>query len=146
MAFDSARGRAVLFWRHVLHHRPNHVWPDVGMERFDLDDRFNERTFAATPARDGVRRSTANTVMFGGLADGSFRDTATWTWNGSTRSQATTSGPVTRFGHAMAYDAARQKVVLFGGFGGSGDVKTSCKTRGSGTEARGQDGVDRPFA
>jgi hypothetical protein len=64
-------------------------------------------------------------VLFGSVSD-------TWVWNGSAWTQRTNAAdPVTgepplgvpappeRAGHAMAYDAARREVVLFGGFGGN---------------------------
>jgi hypothetical protein len=37
-----------------------------------------------------------------------------WLWT-----QKEDIGPSPRYGHAMAYEAARQRVVLFGGSGGS---------------------------
>jgi len=71
----------------------------------------------------------AQVVMFGGLADtntspffAALSDTTLWgaalvsTW-----SQALpASSPPARYGHTMAYDAAQQQVVLFGGAGSTG--------------------------
>ncbi len=58
-------------------------------------------------------------VLFGGANEYNFSDFAdTWEWDGNAwieRSPATS--PTQRFGHAMAYDAARGRVVLFGGYG-----------------------------
>lgn len=124
MAFDAARGRAVLFGGMSYAGGPityGQTWEWNGSTWTTVATTGPSPRHLHAMAYDAAR---ANTVMFGGLADGSFRDTATWTWNGSAWSQATTTGPVPRFGHSMAYDAARQRVVLFGGFGGSGDVKT----------------------
>ena len=63
-------------------------------------------------------------VLFGGMqkpdtsASGSFKQD-TWEWNGEagTWTERTASGtkPSARFGHGMAYDPGRSKVVLFGG-------------------------------
>ena len=39
----------------------------------------------------------------------------TWEWDGTTWILVSTSGPTGRCGHAMAYDASRKRVVLFGG-------------------------------
>jgi Bacterial Ig-like domain (group 2) len=45
----------------------------------------------------------------------------TWRWNGSGWAMAANAGPPgPRFGPAMAYDAHRNRVVLFGGFTGAG--------------------------
>jgi hypothetical protein len=63
------------------------------------------------------------TVLFGGV-DGStfgYRN-QTWIWDGSNWHQAhPANSPPERFGHAMAYDPAAQKVVLFGGYGDYGE-------------------------
>jgi Galactose oxidase, central domain len=45
----------------------------------------------------------------------------TWLWDGRAWSEAKVSGPPARCLHAMAYDAHRQKVVLFGGGNGGND-------------------------
>ncbi|MBK7581895.1 MAG: hypothetical protein IPI67_17010 [Myxococcales bacterium] len=60
------------------------------------------------------------TVLFGGQ-DGSGQMGDTWVWNGTTWTKKCTacvtgtSQPSARAGHAMVYDAARNKTVLFGG-------------------------------
>lgn len=41
----------------------------------------------------------------------------TWTWDGNTWTQAQNAGPSARYGHAMAYDSIRDRIVLFGGLG-----------------------------
>jgi hypothetical protein len=56
-------------------------------------------------------------VLFGGSVGAEPTDD-TWEWDGDTwivRTPATR--PPARYGHAMAYDAARGKTVLFGGLG-----------------------------
>lgn len=63
-------------------------------------------------------RERGESVLFGGYASsGSMADT--WVWNGSTWTDATPMGtdpsPAARTAAAMAYDAARKQVVLFGG-------------------------------
>lgn len=48
-----------------------------------------------------------------------YRDT--WVWNGTDWTQRNPAqAPLERFAHAMAYDAARKQVVLFGGFSRAG--------------------------
>ena len=58
-------------------------------------------------------------VLFGGLhAIGREEGTLmgdTWEWNGTGWKQVATTGPQPRGWHAMAYDEARDKVVLYGG-------------------------------
>jgi hypothetical protein len=57
-------------------------------------------------------------VMFGGdsLQSRLFNDT--WEWDGTNWAQVQDIGPPPRLQHAMAYEAARQRVLLFGGNGG----------------------------
>jgi len=58
-------------------------------------------------------------VLFGGQNGVTYGySSQTWVWNGSNWQQMQPAvSPPPRFGHAMAYDALRQKVVLFGGYG-----------------------------
>ncbi len=62
-------------------------------------------------------------VLFGGVYYGSgvsyFNDTWTWDWTTSAWTRVATSGPTARYGSAMAYDAKRAEVVLFGGVPGT---------------------------
>jgi len=62
-------------------------------------------------------------VLFGGRAAGGVPPAnvtdETWEWNGTTMTWAQfapATRPAARGQHAMAYDAARQQIVLFGGF------------------------------
>ncbi len=57
------------------------------------------------------------TVMFGGVAPGGLLGD-TWEWDGKAWTQVMIPGPQARYGHAMAYDADRQRTVLFGGQNG----------------------------
>lgn len=123
MAFDSLRGRAVLFGGLAYTTGPvtfGQTWEWNGSTWASVASTGPSPRYLHAMAFDAARQ---NTVLFGGLADGVSRDTFTWTWNGSTWTTAATTGPSARFGHAMAYDPVRQRVVLFGGFGGNGDVK-----------------------
>lgn len=40
----------------------------------------------------------------------------TWEWNGEVWNQVADTGPRPRRGHAITFDSARQRIVLFGGF------------------------------
>ena len=62
-------------------------------------------------------------LLFGGTGSegttGSGDRNSTWRWDGSTWVRVATSGPTPRFGAAIAYDAIRQRVVLYGGQSGT---------------------------
>jgi M6 family metalloprotease-like protein len=62
-------------------------------------------------------------VLFGGQDGVSYLNrNQTWIWDGSNWHQAhPAASPPARFGHAMAYDPVRRKVVLFGGYGDYGE-------------------------
>lgn len=66
------------------------------------------------------------TVLFGGYGTGKPHDppvseyespvkSETWTWDGKAWSLRTSKGPQARYWHAMAYDAPRESVLMFGG-------------------------------
>ncbi len=58
-------------------------------------------------------------VLYGGQSGGFPNITVlsdTWEWDGTAWSQRATTGPSIRVHQAMAYDRARQRVVLYGGF------------------------------
>lgn len=64
-------------------------------------------------------------VLFGGhrTVDGQrLRLGDTWEWDGGRWERRSTSGPAARNGAAMAFDAGRRRVVLFGGSGATGDT------------------------
>ena len=66
-------------------------------------------------------------VMFGGLTywDGTkwFYDNSTWEWDGQDwHKMETAVAPTGRVLHAMAYDEARGKVILYGGQNSSGNL------------------------
>jgi hypothetical protein len=121
LAGDAARGRVVLF---------GGAGPALGQvfaDTWEWDGiGWQQRAPAANPparcmhalAHDAAR---GRTVLFGG-ASSSFLGTAlgdTWEWDGTNWSQRVTGGsPPARDLHALAYDAARGRTVLFGGLGG----------------------------
>ena len=67
-------------------------------------------------AYDEVRRRT---VLFGGLIGtlpSGHGANDTWEWDGTTWTDvATPHAPPARFGHSLTWDAARGRIVLFGG-------------------------------
>ncbi len=59
-------------------------------------------------------------VLFGGCAAACPTPTATWTWDGTdwtphVEPHVGVNAPAPRYGSGMAYDAARQRTILFGG-------------------------------
>jgi hypothetical protein len=72
--------------------------------------------YHAELAYDAARQRV---VLFGGES-GVFPNISlladTWEWDGSAWTQRATTGPSPRVHHTLAYDRARGRVVLFGGF------------------------------
>lgn len=67
-------------------------------------------------AYDAARRQI---VLFGGVnGTTAAYSNQTWVWDGNNWNQMQPAvSPPARYGHAMAYDAVSQKIVLFGGYG-----------------------------
>ena len=116
MAYDSSRGKVILFGGYIANSgRTNDIWEWDGIN-------WTQR-FPATlpPARDRHAMSydsvRGRVVLFGGYNDsiGNLQDT--WEWDGINWVQQfpTSSLPLPRFGHVMAYDSKNQVTVLFGG-------------------------------
>ena len=118
MAFDRARGRVVLFGGHR-----------VSLPRVSFDDTWEwdgaTWTRLEPPSKPTARRGHSmaydsvrqRVVMFGGqrneLATTVFFQ-ETWEWDGTTWTQvAAGQGPSVQTRHPMAYDAGRQRMVLF---------------------------------
>ncbi|HET6148241.1 MAG TPA: kelch repeat-containing protein [Polyangia bacterium] len=84
------------------------------------------------PARAGhamvYDAARQRTFLFGGWQPGSGQFPADqWEWNSGDKTwhERAISGtaPAPRYGHAMIYDPDRGRVVLFGGYGGTGSAK-----------------------
>jgi hypothetical protein len=64
-------------------------------------------------------------LLFGGKTDAAVNSSAvadTWEWNGSEWTLLSNSGPAARAGHTLAFDSARNRLVLFGGLDANGAV------------------------
>ncbi len=79
-------------------------------------------TLGEIPAREGhamvYDEARQRVILFGG-GYGAYTNSLndTWEWDGERWTQRTpATSPPARWGHALAYDAARQRVVLFGGY------------------------------
>ena len=87
---------------------------------------WEERDVRGPGARDhhamAYDEARGQIVLFGGM-NGDHKDlqTDTWTWDGDTWTRAEEqSGPGGLAHHAMAYDAKRRRVVLYGGITNNG--------------------------
>jgi len=121
MAYDSARGKVVLFGGATSAGYMNDTWEWDGAaatwtDRTPAGDSPSPRILHAM-AYDSSR---ARTVLYGGASG----DDGTWEWDGvaGTWNNRTPGGGSLghRERHAMAYDASRGKVVLFGGESNAG--------------------------
>ena len=127
MAYNDGKGVVMLFGgadaRQVL--GDLWAWDGVGWHCVSSDGP-PPRTFpslAYDKARDQLILFGGNRVLFG-----TERDTATflddmWIWDGTTWRSVKTRAPSARAEAAMAYDAARQRIVLFGGYRSEGDER-----------------------
>jgi hypothetical protein len=114
LAFDSARGRVVLFGGIDANSaRFADTWETDGVDWQPV------ATAAAPPARTGHALAfdsvRARTVLFGGqTAPGAVADT--WLYDGvNWTPRAPATSPPARSRHALAFDSGRGRTVLFGG-------------------------------
>ena len=124
MATDYARGQAVLFGGKASNPlTPQNVSPVLN-DTWLWDGRkwtesvpkvspsarmYHAMTYDATHGQVVLFGGTASTQSVPGLSD-------TWVWDGRNWSEKVpTNSPGPRAAHAMAYDAAHNRVVLFGG-------------------------------
>jgi integrase-like protein/galactose oxidase-like protein/Kelch motif protein len=118
MAYDSVRGRVVLFGGGNPAGYLADTWEWNGADWVEL------HPVASPSARYGhalaYDRASQRVVLFGGWDVFYLNDT--WEWNGTnwTERHPAASPSLRRF-HAMAFDRARGRVVLFGGNGADYD-------------------------
>ncbi len=123
MAYDSARGHAVLFGGYngrggELYFSDTWVWDGVTWIQKAPPTSPSPRAPSAT-AYDSARDRV---VLFGGW-NGTANPPVyadTWEWDGKTWAQRTpATRPSARVAGGSAYDSARGRVVLFGGYNGT---------------------------
>ena len=114
LAFEAATGHC--FWfsgidgqgqsRASVYEWTGHTW----IERVTSQGPTARRHFALTSLapKPGV-------ILHGGMNDLGEIMRETWLWNGTTWQLLTASGPTKLWMHALAYDIARDRVILFGG-------------------------------
>ena len=117
LVYDSARQRSVLF--------NGRTWEWDGAIWTQRTTYTSTSPFADPNAYSAMAYDAAHqrVILFGGKISygGSSFSNETWAWDGTnwTKLSPVTS-PTARANHIMAYDAARQRVVLFGGYNLSG--------------------------
>ena len=114
IAFDSTRGRVVLFGggNDTMAFADTWLWDGAAWQQLAPS--------ASPPARlhgamtfDSVR---GKAVLFGGSTASGTALGDTWEWDGTTWAQiATPIAPIARAGHSLVFDSARERTVLFGG-------------------------------
>jgi hypothetical protein len=118
LAYDSARQRVVLFGGEAsfpMSDNLSDTWEWDGATWTERNHVASPRAQAVPLVYDGARQRI---IVFGGFGNGNAggNTSETWEWDGATWTRrAPAASPPGRFGHVMAYDDARQRVVLFGG-------------------------------
>ncbi len=119
MAYDSARGKVVIFGGSGASGFFNDTWEWDGT---NWTQKANGPGFLLHigMAYDAARQQV---VIYGGSVGTPSPLANTWVWDGNVWTQkfpATNPGPRSNF--RIAYDAARQQIVMFGGWNGSIEV------------------------
>lgn len=118
MVYDSCRNTIVLFGGEAYGIEYSDTW------EYDGGDWTKVSTPTSPPrgtlAAMAFDSSRCKVVFFGSgvVGDPGPSDAGTWEYDGITWTRVyPTTSPLGRWAHAMAYDAARERVVLFGGYG-----------------------------
>ncbi len=119
MAYDAARGRTVIFGGFGSGEEINgRTWEWDGARWFDVTPPSgNPPPRALFDMAYDSRRGRV--VLFGGIPDvDAAYLTDVWEWDGSAWHEAKPTGPSPRgrLDHVLAYDAARERTVLYGGW------------------------------
>jgi hypothetical protein len=118
LAYDYARGRVMAFGGYSM------AQGTCLGDTWDWDgSAWSEATTTGPSNRSNVALAAASVwnkvLLFGGW-DGAANCADTWEWNGTVWTQhQPVDYPSARRGHAMVYDSARRRVVLFGGHDGT---------------------------
>lgn len=128
MAYDSAHNLLVLFGGININNGnlvpTNDTWTWDGTNWTLLSPVNSPR--ARSSAMMAYDAATGNMVLFGGEDGNQNPLNDTWTWDGTNWTNQTPSNPAmspgARYQGGMAYDSAISQLVLFGGYGGSGEL------------------------
>ncbi len=120
LAYDSARGRVVLFGGRNASTALGDTWEWNGTAwtKPTVPDPKPSARYDLAMAYDSARQVV---VMYGGFAPA--READTWEWDGAKWESKGTTGPGSRSQHSMVYDAQRGVVVMFGGRDNGGNLK-----------------------
>jgi Astacin (Peptidase family M12A)/Immunoglobulin I-set domain/Dockerin type I domain/Galactose oxidase, central domain len=120
MAYDSARGVAVLFGGY------NGASLGDTWEWNGTTGEWTQQSTSGPPSRNSASMAYDSargvTVLFGGESAAGPYLNDTWTWDGAAGTWAqvaTTTGPSPRWGHVLAFDNSRNEATLFGGYNGT---------------------------
>jgi cysteine-rich repeat protein len=118
MTYDAARDRVVLFGgddANGIELDDTWEWDGATWTKIDITSRTPPARAAAGAAFDGVCRCV---VLVGGIAGGNPLGDV-WSYDGTSWTEQA-QGPSPRISPGVAYDPARRRVVVFGGFDPSG--------------------------
>jgi len=130
MAFDRARRRTLLSVFDLQAQNPDGTF-DAGLWEWS-GDRWQVLEVTGPryrPVQDMTARAAGGVLLLdpGDPQAGS----STWTWDRHAWALAASLGPTPRFGHGLATDFARERVVLFGGFQGTVALDDTWEWNGS---------------
>lgn len=133
LAYDAARGRTLLFGgSQGSSVGYADLWAWDGISWTQISNGGPTPRYASAMVYDAQRQTV---VLFGGegsIAGQPRRFDDTWEWNGTYwLNHFGIAAPVARYGHAMAYDLQRQRVVLFGGTTGQNQLQDTWEWDGS---------------
>ena len=125
LAFDSSRGKAVLFGGGALQGtKPIKLGDTWEFDAKTLKWGLVHRGGAGAPSsRDthafAYDRARKHVLLFGGIV-GKAANAETWTWNGKAWRRHNVKGPAARYRAGITYDAVRCCVLLHGGLNSTG--------------------------
>ncbi|MBI5480216.1 MAG: hypothetical protein HY906_15230 [Deltaproteobacteria bacterium] len=129
LAFDTARGRSVLYGGNERSGPPNLIMPLINpsadMWAWD-GETWAEVPFEGLSERPGARlfydEALGRTTLFGGADISGHQPGDTWAWDGDAWSAVADAGPPPRLDCAASYDATRKVGLVFGGWAGDRDL------------------------
>lgn len=121
MAFDSLRGRTVLFGGTTIDGTDlGDTWEWTGTTWIQTSEFGPQPRSLASMSFDGTQ-----STLFGGnqnLAGVLTLKADTWSWDGKFWTQRQDIGPFPRGQAGIAFDSVRKKTVLFGGAGSAAEL------------------------
>jgi len=121
LAYDSCRGKTVLFGGYDGQGLPSATWEYDGQDWMQVITSASPNGRSLSAMVFDSRR--CKVVLFGGGKDG-LELNDTWEYDGVTWTPVSPpTSPPARWGHAMAYNPASGHVVLFGGFAKNNNLK-----------------------